>query len=333
VSLGGIQKALAVSPEKGMSLAKSRAVALKDVAEREKLELGNRVATAKMLRDELAATDAITWPAWVARAKAAGLPAAQNAPAVFDPQWQMRNVQDADKFISQNTPKIELVDIGGERKAIDVNPVTNPAIRGTALAKTMTPAEKASEARAKTAATVEAGKATNIQENQMRDDFTRASVEFVKVRDAHQRVLESAVDPSAAGDLALIFNYMKVLDPGSTVREGEFATAQNSGGIPDIIRAKYNKVIAGERLAPDVRKDFVDRSERLYQGAVRNQEEIEKDYEGKSKGAGVRPEQVVTKHRVKPPKPSKDAPQAVPGGAFVDPEKERRYQEWKAKQR
>jgi hypothetical protein len=142
VSLGGIQKALAVSPEKGMSLAKSRAVALKDVAEREKLELGNRVATAKMLRDELAATDAITWPAWVARAKAAGLPAAQNAPAVFDPQWQMRNVQDADKFISQNTPKIELVDIGGERVAIDTNPVTNPGIKGTKLAKTMSLSER-----------------------------------------------------------------------------------------------------------------------------------------------------------------------------------------------
>jgi hypothetical protein len=240
------------------------------------------------------------------------LPAAQNAPAVFDPQWQMRNVQDADKFISQNTPKIELVDIGGEKKAIDVNPVTNPAIRGTALAKTMTPAEKASEARAKTAATVEAGKATNIQENQMRDDFTRASVEFVKVRDAHQRVIESAADPSAAGDLALIFNYMKVLDPGSTVREGEFATAQNAGGVDSRAVALYNRVLRGERLSPEQRADFLDRSGRLYKGAVANQEDIEKDYEAKAKGAGVRPEQVITKHRVKEKTKAKEAPSAEP---------------------
>jgi len=34
---------------------------------------------------------------------------------------------------------------------------------------------------------------------------------------------------------------MKILDPGSVVREGEFATAQNSAGIPERIRAKYNR--------------------------------------------------------------------------------------------
>jgi len=78
-------------------------------------------------------------------------------------------------------------------------------------------------------------------EDKLRDDFRSESKEFVKVRDAYGRILST--DASAAGDLALIFNYMKILDPGSVVREGEFATAQNSAGIPERIRAqKWRKI-------------------------------------------------------------------------------------------
>lgn len=102
-------------------------------------------------------------------------------------------------------------------------------------------------------------------EQKLRKEFNAQSKDFIKVRDAYGRIQASASDPSAAGDLALIFNYMKVLDPGSTVREGEFATAQNSAGVPAQIRAKLNSVINGERLDSTTREDFVNRAGRLYQ--------------------------------------------------------------------
>ena len=56
------------------------------------------------------------------------------------------------------------------------------------------------------------------------------------MREAYGRI-HAAKDapPSGASDIALLYGYMKVLDPGSTVREGEFATASNAGGIPDKI--------------------------------------------------------------------------------------------------
>jgi hypothetical protein len=313
VSLQGIQKAYGVNPTVGASLAKDRQVSLKSAAELAKLEVENKAKTAQFFRDGLAAAnDEPSYQQWLSTARAAGLPAAKTAPDVFDPKWKMSAVLDATKFIEQHTPKFELVDVGGEKISIDVNPNTNPAIKGTKLAKTMSPAERATDARARAEATSTQAVRTNTQENQMRDDFTRASVEFVKVRDAHQRVIESAADPSAAGDLALIFNYMKVLDPGSTVREGEFATAQNAGGVDQRAVALYNRVLKGERLSPEQRADFVDRSGRLYKGAVGNQEEIEKDYEAKAKGAGVRPEQVITKHRVKEKAKKKDEPKNDP---------------------
>lgn len=63
--------------------------------------------------------------------------------------------------------------------------------------------------------------------------------------------------PDAAGDLAMIFGYMKVLDPGSVVREGEFANAQNAAGVPDRIRNAYNRALQGTRLNPDQRAQFL----------------------------------------------------------------------------
>lgn len=49
---------------------------------------------------------------------------------------------------------------------------------------------------------------------------------------------------------------MKILDPGSTVREGEYASAEQARGIPESIRAQYNKALEGTRLTADQRNKF-----------------------------------------------------------------------------
>jgi hypothetical protein len=100
--------------------------------------------------------------------------------------------------------------------------------------------------------------------NSLRDDAEGMIASYRKVEEAYSRIAASAQDPSAAGDLALIFNYMKMLDPGSTVREGEFATAQNAGGVDQRVQSFYNRIVNGERLTPDQRADFVRRAEMLF---------------------------------------------------------------------
>jgi hypothetical protein len=130
-------------------------------------------------------------------------------------------------------------------------------------------------------------------ENQLRDEFNNMSGEFIKVRDAYSRVDAAGKEPSAAGDLALIFNYMKMLDPGSTVREGEFANAQNSAGVPQRIQAKYNEVVSGERLSDETRLDFLDRSDSLYQVAYNNQIALKGAYSNIAKNNKVNVDNVV----------------------------------------
>ena len=129
--------------------------------------------------------------------------------------------------------------------------------------------------------------------NKLRDEFRTSSKEYIDVRDSYGRIQESAKSPSAAGDLALIFNYMKMLDPGSTVREGEFATAQNSASVPDRVRAMYNKTISGERLADNVRTDFVSRATMLFKKQEQNHSKLKSEYSRLAKLEQIKPDVVI----------------------------------------
>ena len=109
------------------------------------------------------------------------------------------------------------------------------------------------------------GKDKFDMEEKLRGGFTQSAKTFATVRDQYGVLKSAAQDPSAAGDLALIFSYMKLVDPGSTVREGEFSNAQNSAGVPDRVRNLYNNALNGQRFAPNVREDFVNQAGKLFQ--------------------------------------------------------------------
>jgi len=111
--------------------------------------------------------------------------------------------------------------------------------------------------------------------------------EAIQVRNMYRNVEQAAKDPSAAGDLNLIFSYMKLLDPGSVVREGEFANAQNSAGVPDRVRNYYNRSLSGERLNVNQRKDFVEQARKIYAGRAANMSDRYKYYEDLAQRQGL----------------------------------------------
>jgi hypothetical protein len=132
------------------------------------------------------------------------------------------------------------------------------------------------------------------QEQKLRKEINDITKDYRSINNAYGRIRASVQDPSAAGDLALIFNYMKMLDPGSVVRESEFATAQNAGGVDSRVRAVWNKLKEGERLSQKQRNDFFDRSNRLYTESTRNYQKRVEDYEGIANRAGIDPKNVIT---------------------------------------
>ena len=104
----------------------------------------------------------------------------------------------------------------------------------------------------------------------------------------------SATDPSPAGDLALIFNYMKILDPGSVVRESEFATAAATGAWGERLKAAGLMILEGVRLSPKMRADFLDRAGRLFKAQQGTQKTLINRYTKLSNRFGLNPQDVIT---------------------------------------
>lgn len=97
------------------------------------------------------------------------------------------------------------------------------------------------------------------QEDKLRKELEQRSAVFNDTRDSFSRIQASG--DNAAGDIALIFNFMKMLDPGSVVRESEFATAQNAAGVPERVRNAFNRALEGTRLTPNQREQFLGEAE------------------------------------------------------------------------
>ena len=104
-------------------------------------------------------------------------------------------------------------------------------------------------------------------ESKMRAKFEKQTEDFVKIRNSYAGLLLLNEDPSPASDLATIFSFMKMLDPGSVVREGEFANAQNSGSAEQKLWANYNQLLKGYRLGEVIRNE---KGEVVDRGAIRN---------------------------------------------------------------
>ena len=144
-----------------------------------------------------------------------------------------------------------------------------------------------------TSPNIEGQKLSFANEDKLRDEHQKLSGTFISVRDAYGRILSNAEEQTAASDLSLIFNYMKMLDPGSVVREGEFANAQNSAGVPDQIKAKYNSILRGERLAKDTRKDFIQTAQDLYKTQSASQRYLDNNYRNLANAYDLDPNKVV----------------------------------------
>lgn len=111
------------------------------------------------------------------------------------------------------------------------------------------------------------------------DDF---SARTAAVRD----IATLTQEDTAIADHALIFRYLKMLDPGSTVREGEFATVEQARGLPQEWVGLFNKALEGEKLTPDQRSQLADMSFTIYTDAAEEYETRIQPYKNRYADAG-----------------------------------------------
>jgi hypothetical protein len=95
------------------------------------------------------------------------------------------------------------------------------------------------------------------QEEKLRKEFQLRSKVYGELGTTFSNIKSSANAKTGPGDIALITGFMKMLDPGSVVRETEFATARDTAGLYTRLENSLKKAESGQFLQPNQREEFV----------------------------------------------------------------------------
>lgn len=106
-------------------------------------------------------------------------------------------------------------------------------------------------------------------ERDLRNDFSGLATTkaFNEVRSAYDQITSSLKSASPAGDLAAATKFMKILDPGSVVRESELGMAMAATGMMDRAQNYAQMLMSGQKLTPMQRADFGQLAGKLYEAA------------------------------------------------------------------
>ena len=110
---------------------------------------------------------------------------------------------------------------------------------------------------------------------------------FKEVQAAWDQISTALSDPSAANDLAAATKFMKLLDPGSVVRESELVMAMQASGALDRFLNLGQRIAKGHKLTPDQRVEFRSAGEALYNASKQRFGETVGQYEGIAKQYGL----------------------------------------------
>ena len=121
---------------------------------------------------------------------------------------------------------------------------------------------------------------------------TKASPIVSAYRKLHSLVHNNP-NPGGQGDIAIVFSFMKMLDPNSVVREGEFKTAENATPRAVQFARAWNKFFNGGRFVEADRKKFVDTTRLIVEPALADLKFVKDRYVKISQRYGYPPSLIV----------------------------------------
>ena len=135
------------------------------------------------------------------------------------------------------------------------------------------------------------------------------------VLNSYTSVQSLVKEPSPAADKALIYEFMKALDPTSVVRPSEAEETQALGNLANRAEAKYKSMVGGDGLLTDAqRADIVTQVNKLAKNAAENQSKLDNQFAELAKRRGV-----DTKDLRFTIQPTFETPAAGAGGAPTAP--------------
>lgn len=316
--------------------------------DKDRIEISNKAAAAH--RDQLAnVNDPQQAAQWVMAGyqnpylkeifATAGTPEQAIARIPQDPtefqDWKNRNALGATEYIKQNKRTIHMQDLGGTSRI-----VSTPGLGGAPQTLSETPkndpnkafgvgpdgkpvanqqfqdyeVRKAGAGAAKTVVNMADGQKGFDNELKLRGDFRSEPVykAHQEMTSAHQQITQALKQNSPAGDLAGATKIMKLLDPGSVVRESELGMAMAASGLMDRLTNYAGMVMAGTKLTPTQRADFQKLGDALFNESVNQYNRKRNEYTGLATNYGLNPERVAGPEVRMPAAPATAAtPEAV----------------------
>ena len=130
------------------------------------------------------------------------------------------------------------------------------------------------------------------QEEKIRKEYQTRTGKYRELDGTFSNIKTSAASANGPGDIALITSFMKMLDPGSVVRETEFATGRDTAGLYANLQNQLQKAQNGQFLNATQRQQYVTLSQQ-YLDASKKRANEEKESLGKVvKNYGLNPENV-----------------------------------------
>jgi hypothetical protein len=130
------------------------------------------------------------------------------------------------------------------------------------------------------------------QEEKIRKEWQGRTKVYGELQGTYNNIQASSAAGTGAGDIALITGFMKMLDPGSVVRETEFATARDTAGLFAQLENRLQKAQNGQLLQPEQRKQYVSLSKQYLEAAQKKSEQEKKDLNAVVKNYKLNPENV-----------------------------------------
>lgn len=104
--------------------------------------------------------------------------------------------------------------------------------------------------------------------------------DYQDVKSAFGQVVSSLSQGTPIGDVAGATKVMKLLDPGSVVRESELGIAMAASGRMDRLQNYFSNMMSGRKLTPTQIDDFKALSNELYSAAGQAYNQKRKEYQG-----------------------------------------------------
>ena len=147
----------------------------------------------------------------------------------------------------------------------------------------------------------------------LRGDFRSEPVykAHQEMQSAYAQIKQSLGQASPAGDLAGATKIMKLLDPGSVVRESELGMAMAATGALDRLNNYASMIMNGTKLTPSQRQDFQALADKLYGESVSQYNAKRSEYQGIAERNGLSVADVLGSQAA----PPKTAKQVVRTGA------------------